>query len=224
MRKIHLLFIAILMLFATQAYPDTIATSLPVDTSSSFGGFWLGTIQFNDGITYIVSAAQKFSVTNDYTAISAELLLAGSYWNDPLNVAVSLTGDSGGLPGTVVLAASNISTTQYWPLIYNVAFPGITLMAGQAYWLIATSDAYENDNVPPGNYVIGDTPVWVSAQSFSLPVAYIHGPVVSPSSWEIVDNATLAFSVSGNPVPEPTTMLLLGLGLVGLAGVRRKMK
>jgi hypothetical protein len=38
------------------------------------------------------------------------------------------------------------------------------------------------------------------------------------TGWQLDEPYRLAFSVSGTPVPEPSTLLLLALGTLGLVG------
>jgi hypothetical protein len=139
------------------------------------------------------------------------------------------TGGGPGMAGDTLSAVSNVSnewllsgmtlsniiSSDPWSegLIYHTLYTGGTLTWGSSYAdLSAVVDAYitssgEYDHgfitlTAPGLFMTG-----ALLETGPLQAAYGHYGTISDVR-----------------VPEPATMLLLGLGLAGLAGLRRKMK
>jgi hypothetical protein len=77
-------------------------------------------------------------------------------------------------------------------------------------------------------YMSATTYGW--AYAYNGDTSWTISPVNTP--WTFIENADTpnadmniwAYQSGNTSVPEPTTMLLLGLGLVGIAGVKRKFK
>jgi len=73
----------------------------------------------------------------------------------------------------------------------------------------------ENSTV---QYVFGTS---TQTNALNQDLAGPNGGITSSLAWDELGAISLEYSASGTPVPEPSTALLLGLGLVSLAAVRR---
>lgn len=194
------------------------------------GGPDINTAYFSDPSYYI------YRVADDFTLESGSNTITDIHWwgvyaygntpepTDDFTLTIYDTSATASLPGTevytnniggVTRTDSGFTMGGTWDIYYySIIVDPISLTAGQSYWL----EIINNTIISPD--------FWAWAGTSGDESHAVWGAGLSSDSWSVdLDNLAFNLTNDATPVPEPSTFILLGGGLIGLAfAIRRRSK
>lgn len=161
--------------------------------------------------------AQQFTTNNQsYSLISVTLLMQRNSGSG--EATVEIWSNSGGDPGSQMYSFNGAGT--YFPTLTNTSFiapAGGILAANSTYWLVLKGDAA---NEFGWSYSSID-----SGSGFGFSTEWRMGEVGKLDFWSGSNTQPFQMQLNVQAVPEPSSMVLLGMGMsaMGMA-YRRRMK
>lgn len=182
----------------------------------------IGMVEVAFALPVNVALTGTATANSEYLAITAASKAIDNDVNTGWNA-----GDHGAFsdPNWLVIDLGNVFSISKIDIIYDV---NDTLFAGYTtnYNIYTGLNGIDWDYKSSGVFIdeTGIAPDFIISATLNvnpLAMRYLKYEVDGGNHWSGVAEIRIYSDVS-NPIPEPSTMLLLGFGLVGLAGISRK--
>jgi hypothetical protein len=152
--------------------------------------------------------------------LSVFLLVAGNAFANQVDLTYSVTGSTGDYD--IQFKLDN-TTTDFRIYAFNIDYTDVLGQGVPNGWTFAAYPDYLAWGIKPADATLGVDVTDISINVASLPDIINYTIYTKNGTWEqFVGSIDFDGSKSPNPVPEPATMLLLGSGLCGMAGLRKR--
>ncbi|WP_232368358.1 PEP-CTERM sorting domain-containing protein [Alteromonas sp. MB-3u-76] len=168
------------------------------------------------------SSADDFLLTSDAIINGVTFWAYSNDVSNLANIGWGIAEDSGNTPGSYIatgLAAStsvvdtgfNISSLDIFQVDFS--FSGVSLSANTSYWLALDSGVLGTNNTSGFSG-------WLWTNESVKGSSSVYG---GPTNWNVPNGADNAFQLHASvDVPEPSTLAIFALGMIGLASCRFK--
>ena len=159
-----------------------------------------------------------------FNLVDVKLLLTGR--PSPGSLSVSVYSDSSTLPGTPLLTIGTLSDNALPSTLSAVDFAlgsPYALSANTRYWLVLDSLNSTNISTVLWSWSLDQSAVGVAGEYFGHEsVAFLN--TVGPYQIGLSGTSAAPDPPPTSATPEPATMILLGSGLIGVLGLKRKLR